>query len=144
MGVVYQADRTLAPAALKSLWRMRGPAGITSTSFLLPATVYSSASCSVISGLSLYAHVIKKIGCAPCLRTVSLCFFAYSWNVAFSCGWTGHWLQSLRIAASNGFSNLLKTTTLLASNEYLPTAFGRKYESTSCQSKPDPLIVIEM
>ncbi|MDQ6882505.1 MAG: hypothetical protein M3150_10465 [Pseudomonadota bacterium] len=36
---------------------------------------------------------------------------------------------------------MLKTIALLALKEYLPRASGRKYDSTSCQSAPDPLIV---
>ena len=57
---------------------------------------------------------------------MSLFFFAYSVNTPLSCGWIGHWLQSIITATSNRRSILLKTTLLSASKEYLPSALGRK------------------
>jgi hypothetical protein len=42
--------------------------GITSASLALPAIVYCSASCAVISGASLYAHDMKSTGRAPYWR----------------------------------------------------------------------------
>ena len=48
------------------------------------------------------------------------------------------------MATSNSLSILLKTTLLAESNEYVPIALGRKYESTSCQSEPEPLIVTDV
>jgi hypothetical protein len=57
---------------------------------------------------------MKSIGAAPCLRACSLFFFASSWKRSFSCGCTGHWLQSFISTASNGLSNLLNTTLLSA------------------------------
>ena len=87
---------------------------------------------------------MKKTGSAPYLRTVALCLAAYSWKTFESCGCTGHWLQSMMIAASKGLSKLLKTTLLLASNEYEPTPPGLKCASTSCQLMPEPLIVAEV
>ena len=84
---------------------------------------------------------MKNTGRAPCLRTISLSFRAYSLKTPLSCGWTGHWLQSIMMATSNKRSSLLKTTTLPGANEYLPSAWGRKYDSTSCQSMPEPLMV---
>src|SRR5258708_17259039 len=87
---------------------------------------------------------MRDTGTAPCWRTVSLSFFAYSVKIDFSRGWIGHWLQSIMIARSNGRSVFsLKMTLFWSSNEYAPSAFGLKYEPTSCQPKPEPLTVTE-
>src|SRR5471032_270586 len=68
-------------------------------------------------------------------------FLAYSVNWDFSVGWIGHWLQSIITATSNSLSFLLKTTLFSGSNEKAPTAFGRKYDSTSCHCRLEPLMV---
>ena len=52
---------------------------------------------------------MKNTGTAPCLRTVSLCFLLNSENTDLSCGWIGHWLQSIMMARSNNRSSLLKS-----------------------------------
>ena len=74
---------------------------MTSASLALPAIVYCSASCAVISGWSLYAHDMNRIGRAPYLWTIVASFFTVSRNAPSSCGWIGHWLQSIMITASN-------------------------------------------
>src|SRR5256885_17102334 len=80
--------------------------------------------CADISGLSLYAQVMKKIGRAPWAVTTSLCFLAYRWNTGLSCGWIGHWLQAAMITASNCRPGLLKTISLSPTNGYFPVPSG--------------------
>ncbi len=87
---------------------------------------------------------MKNTGSAPYLRTMALFFAVYSVKNFDSCGWMGHWLQSIMIATSKGLSKLLKTTLLLASNEYEATPPGLKCDSMSCQLMPEPLIVTEV
>src|SRR5215207_3776519 len=88
---------------------------------------------------------MKSIGLAPYLTTVWLCLRAYSWNRSFSCGCTGHWLQSFISTASKGLSNLLNTTLLSAVKEYdaMPVP-DLKCDSMSCQLSPAPLIVTDV
>src|SRR5262249_5125684 len=88
-------------------------------------------------------HDMKKTGRAPLRTTISLCFFADSTKTDLSCGWMGHWLQSIMMTASNCRPGLLKAISLSPTNEYLPMPFGRRYDSTSCQSSPEPLIVTD-
>ena len=61
----------------------------------------------------------------------------------FSCGWIGHWLQSIMMTASNCRPGLLKTISLSPTKEYRPMPSGRRYEGTSCQSSPEPLMVTD-
>src|SRR5471030_2001529 len=84
---------------------------------------------------------MNSTGLAPCLRTMSESFLAYSVNCDFSVGWIGHWLQSIITAVSNNLSFWLNTTLFSESNEKAPTAFGRNYDSTSCHCRLDPPIV---
>ena len=67
---------------------------------------------------------MKSTGRAPYLATIAASFFTVSWKAAASCGWIGHWLQSIMITASNCRPGLLKTILLPATNEYLPMPSG--------------------
>src|SRR6202012_5906680 len=84
---------------------------------------------------------MKSTGLPPCFRTMSESFLAYSANWPLSVGWIGHWLQSIITATSNSLSFLLNTTLFSESKENAPTALGRKYDSTSCHCRLEPLIV---
>jgi hypothetical protein len=86
-------------------------------SLSLATAVYASASFAVMSGASLYAHDMKSTGRTPCLRATSAFFFACSRKISFSCGWIGHWLQSMMTAVSNWRPGLLKTISLSPTNE---------------------------
>ena len=41
---------------------------------------------------------MKNTGRAPCLRTMSHVLLAVLEEYGLSCGWIGHWLQSIMIA----------------------------------------------
>jgi hypothetical protein len=60
---------------------------------------------------------MKRTGRAPYWVTIAASFFTVSRNAAASCGWMGHWLQSIMITASNCLPGLLKTILLPGANE---------------------------
>ena len=67
---------------------------------------------------------MKSTGRAPYWATMAASFLTVSRNDCASCGWIGHWLQSIMMTASNCLPGLLKTIRLPGTNEYLPTPSG--------------------
>ena len=67
---------------------------------------------------------MKSIGWAPYFLTIAASFFTVSRNAPSSCGWIGHWLQSIMMTASNWRPGGLKTILLPGTNEYLPMPSG--------------------
>jgi len=81
---------------------------------------------------------MKRIGRAPYLATISASFFTLAWNAPSSCGWIGHWLQSIMITHVELPAGRVEDDLVARANEYFPMPFRLQVRRNVVPVEPRP------